>query len=83
LRYKHGHNGEGPKNPYVLYYGDYDPSRLRMSQNIQRDLAAYGINFVRVGLVHQQISEFGLDYLQIPDPGVMAKLSRQESKHGH
>lgn len=40
LKHKRGYafnNGEGPKDVYVLYFGDYDPTGLRMSDNIQRD----------------------------------------------
>jgi hypothetical protein len=47
-----------------------------MSYNIKRELARYGIGFVRVALTHSQISEFGLDHLRNPDPDVMQKLKR-------
>jgi hypothetical protein len=74
--YSHGHNGEGPKRAIVLYFGDYDPSGIGMSKNIERELALYGIDFVRIGLSHGQISEFGLDHLRNPDPDVMQKLKK-------
>jgi hypothetical protein len=83
LSHKGGYaeNGEGPKRVYVLYFGDSDPSGLRMSDNIKKDLAKLGINFIRVGLNKNHISEYGLDYLRNPDPEIIAKLKRDSNRY--
>ena len=73
-------NGEGPKEVYVLYFGDYDPTGLRMSDNIERDFEKHGINFERVGLNKQHISEYSLDHLRNPDPEVMKKLKKDANR---
>jgi hypothetical protein len=75
-------NGEGPKDVYVLYFGDYDPTGLRMSYNIGRDLERIGIHFLRVGLNKDHISEYGLDHLRNPEPDVMAKLQNDPNREG-
>jgi hypothetical protein len=72
--------GEGtndiPKQVYVLYFGDYDPTGMIMSDKIEEWLKPYGINFVRVALNHDHISSYGLDHLRNPDPKVAEKLRR-------
>ena len=64
----------------MLYFGDYDPSGLRMSDNLQDELSDYGIGFKRVGLNRNHISEFGLEGLRNPDPDVMDKLDRDPNR---
>jgi hypothetical protein len=63
-------------NVVLLYFGDYDPSGVSMSNEIGEDLRASGIEFERVGLNHSQISKYGLEHLTNPDPDVMAKLMK-------
>jgi hypothetical protein len=60
----------------VLYFGDYDPTGLRMSYNLEQDFRGYGIHFERIALTKSQIVDFGLDHLKNPDPQVLEKLRR-------
>lgn len=52
--------GDIPKEVYVLYFGDYDPTGIAMSYKIEQWLKPEGINFVRVALNHDQISIYWL-----------------------
>ncbi len=61
---------------HVLYFGDYDPTGLRMSYNLGQKLRGYGIHFERTALRKSQIVDFGLDHLKNPDPQVLEKLRR-------
>jgi hypothetical protein len=56
---------------HVLNFGDYDPTGLRMSNNLGLKLQGLGINFQRVALTKSQIVEFGLDHLKNPDVEVL------------
>ena len=73
--------GDIPKEVYVLYFGDYDPTGTAMSYKIEQWLKQEGINFVRKALNHDQISIYGLDHLRNPDPNVAAKLRRDTNRH--
>lgn len=64
------------KEVHILYLGDYDPSGLRMEENIINKFQSLGINFRRIAITREQIEEFGLEKLTNPDPDVMAKLQR-------
>jgi hypothetical protein len=64
----------------VLYFGDYDPTGLRMSDNYEKGLEKYGINFERVGLNKPQIFRYGLDHLRNPEPDVMKKLNKDANR---
>ena len=64
------------KEVYVLYYGDYDPTGLRMVLNLRRDLSDIGVLFIHVAITKEQITEFHLEHLTNPDPAVMEKLQR-------
>lgn len=46
----------------IIYVGDYDPSGLRMDQNMQKQIADWGVNGVwrRVALTLEQIDEYGI-----------------------
>lgn len=72
--------GEGtkdiPKEVYVLYFGDYDPTGTAMSHKIEEWLQPHGINFVRVALNHEHISSYSLERFRNPDPKVAAKLRK-------
>jgi hypothetical protein len=64
------------RDVYVLYYGDYDPTGLRMVQNLKELLEDEDdlIHFEHVAITKEQIKQFGLEHLTNPDPAVMAKL---------
>jgi hypothetical protein len=80
--WKHGENtNDNPKNVYVLYFGDYDPTGVAMSYKIQDCLRPYDINFVRVALNHEHITHYDLDHLRNPDPKVEEKLKRDTNGH--
>lgn len=64
----------------VLYYGDYDPTGLRMVKNLKRDLEERNIGFEHVAITKEQIEVFGLEHLKNPDPEVEAKLNRDPNK---
>ena len=63
----------------VLYFGDYDPSGLRMVENLRRDLKKLGIGFEHVAITKEQITRYGLQNLTNPDPPVMAKLENDRN----
>ena len=64
------------KEVYVQYYGDYDPSGVRMVKNLEGALKRMDIHFEQVAIVKEQIEQFGLEELTNPDPAVMAKLEK-------
>jgi len=64
----------------VLYYGDYDPTGLRMVKNLKRDLQERNINFEHEAITKEQIAQFGLEHLKNPDPEVEAKLNKDSNK---
>ena len=63
----------------VLYFGDYDPTGLRMVRNLERDLKKLDIGFEHVAITKEQIARYGLENLTNPDPTVMAKLRRDSN----
>jgi hypothetical protein len=66
---------------HVLYFGDYDPTGLRMSYNLGQKFLQYGIHFERAALTKSQIVDFGLDHLKNPDPQVLEKLRRDPNSN--
>jgi hypothetical protein len=62
------------KEVYVLYYGDYDPSGLRMVERLRDELEALGIHFVHVAITKKQIRKYHLEHLKNVDPQVTDKL---------
>jgi hypothetical protein len=66
---------------HVLYFGDYDPTGLKMSYNLKHKFQSYGIHFARVALTKTQIMDFGLDHLKNPDPQVLEKLRRDPNSN--
>jgi hypothetical protein len=64
------------KRVHVVYLGDYDPSGLRMEENIRTGFQNSRINFQRIAITREQIQDFGLENLTNPDPEVMTKLQR-------
>lgn len=64
----------------VLYYGDYDPTCLRMVKNLQRDLKELDIGFEHVAITKEQIAQYGLEGLKNPNPEVKAKLERDNNR---
>jgi len=64
------------KTVHVLYFGDYDPTGLRMSYNLGQKFRQYGIHFERAALTKSQIVDFGLDHLKNPDPQVLETTFR-------
>jgi 5S rRNA maturation endonuclease (ribonuclease M5) len=85
LTYKHNNikrlqaKQEG-KIVHVLYFGDFDPSGLRMSSKLEKELQGYGLHFQRVALIKPQIEQFGLEHLQNPDPEVLKKLKKDPNR---
>ncbi len=65
----------------VLYYGDYDPTGLRMVQNLKKLLEGEDdlIHFEHVAITKEEIVQYGLENLTNPDPTVMAKLRRDSN----
>ena len=63
----------------VLYFGDYDPTGLRMVENLRRDLKKIGVGFEHVAITKKQIVRYGLQNLTNPDPIVKAKLERDRN----
>jgi hypothetical protein len=63
----------------VLYFGDYDPTGLRMVRNLERDLKKLDIAFEHVAITKEQIAQYDLGNLTNPDPAVMAKLRRDSN----
>lgn len=72
ISWKHDETG-------VLYFGDYDPSGLKMVENLRRDLKELDIGFEHVAITKQQIAQYGLENLTNPDPTLMAKLKRDSN----
>lgn len=68
-----------PEKVYVLYFGDYDPTGIAMSDKMDEWVRPHGINFIRVALNHDHISNYGLDHLRNPDPKVAEKLRRDSN----
>lgn len=62
-----------------MYFGDYDPSGLKMVENIRRDLKELDIGFEHVAITKQQIAQYSLENLTNPDPTLMAKLKRDSN----
>jgi hypothetical protein len=69
------------RDVYVLYYGDYDPTGLRMVDNLREQLEVEDerLHFEHVAITKEQIEQFGLGHLTNPDPAVMAKLERDSN----
>jgi hypothetical protein len=67
------------KDVYVLYYGDYDPSGLRMVQKLKEELTGIGVHFEHVAITKEQIRQFHLEHLKNLDPAVRAKLGRDSN----
>ena len=44
----------------VLYFGDYDPTGLRMVENLKLNLKELGIGFEHVAITKEQIAQYGL-----------------------
>lgn len=61
---------------HVLYYGDYDPSGLRMVKKLEEALRRIDIHFLHVAITKEQIGQFGLQSLINPDPVVRTKLEK-------
>jgi hypothetical protein len=57
----------GSRDVYILYYGDYDPTGLRMVENLRNELESMNINFEHVAITKEQIEQFGLGHLIDPD----------------
>ena len=55
----------------VLYFGDYDPSGLKMVQNLKLYLKELDIGFEHVAITKEQIAQYGSENLTNPDPTVM------------
>jgi 5S rRNA maturation endonuclease (ribonuclease M5) len=67
------------KDVYVLYYGDYDPSGLRMVQKLKEELTGIGVHFEHVAITKEQIRQFHLEHLKNLDLAVKAKLGRDSN----
>jgi 5S rRNA maturation endonuclease (ribonuclease M5) len=67
------------KDVYVLYYGDYDPSGLRIVQKLKEELTDIGVHFKHVAITKEQIRQFHLEHLKNLDPAVRAKLGRDSN----
>ena len=70
------------ENVVVLYFGDFDPSGLRMDENLQEELSKYGIGFKRIAITKPQIRESNLERLQNPDTKILEKLEGNSDKKG-
>jgi hypothetical protein len=67
----------------VLYFGDFDPSGLKMDEDLKKELSRYDIiEFKRVAITKPQIQEFDLEHLQDPDPETLEKLEGNGDKKG-
>lgn len=64
------------KEPWVLYFGDYDPTGYKMVKKLKEILESYGIHFEHVAITKKQIRQFRLMHLKNTDPQVLAKLER-------
>jgi hypothetical protein len=73
---------EGIKRVIVLYFGDFDPSGLRMDENLEEEISNYGIDFQRIAITRPQIKEFDLEHLQNPDVKTLEKLEGNSDKKG-
>ena len=69
------------RDVYVLYYGDYDPTGLRMVQNLKKNLEGENerIHFEHIAITKEQIAQYGLEHLTNPDTAVLAKLERDSN----
>jgi hypothetical protein len=73
---------EDIKRIIVLYSGDFDPSGLRMVENLQKELSKHGIEFKMIAITKSQIREFNLQHLTDPDAKTLDKLEGNSEKKG-
>ena len=81
-RLKSKFNEEYIKRVIVLYFGDFDPSGLRMDENLKKELSDSGIEFKRIAITKPQIREFNLQHLTDPDTKTLEKLEGNLDKKG-
>jgi hypothetical protein len=65
-----------PQRAYIIYFGDYDPSGLRMVEKLRKELAGTGIKVIHAAITKEQIERFGLQRYKNPDPEVLKKLDK-------
>ncbi|MFL6381088.1 MAG: hypothetical protein ACJ72S_07340, partial [Nitrososphaeraceae archaeon] len=70
------------KKVVVLYAGDFDPSGLRMAENLEKELSKHGIEFKMIAVTKLQIREFDLQHLTDPDAKTLDKLEGNSEKKG-
>jgi hypothetical protein len=73
---------EDVKRVVVLYAGDFDPSGLRMAENLEKELSKHGIEFKMIAITKSQIREFDLQHLTDPDAKTLDKLEGNSEKKG-
>ncbi|MFL6507880.1 MAG: hypothetical protein ACJ704_08090 [Nitrososphaeraceae archaeon] len=73
---------KGIKRVIVLYSGDFDPSGLRMAENLKKELPKHGIEFKMIAITKSQIKDFNLQHLTNPDAKTLAKLEGTDKKKG-
>lgn len=68
------HSEKGIKRVIVLYSGDFDPSGLRMAENLKKELSKHGIEFKMIAITKSQIKDFNLQHLTNPDARLLQSL---------
>jgi hypothetical protein len=67
------------KEAWVLYFGDFDPSGMRMDEIIKRELSheiGTRVHFKRIAITPDQVNDYNLKHLTNPDPQVIATLRK-------
>jgi hypothetical protein len=70
------------KEVHIVYFGDMDPSGENIEEIISNKLMEYGlvnIDFQRIGVTDEQITQYGLP--DNPDPDTLEKLKRDSRRY--